>query len=66
MDFYKEYYQDNKFIGFIPCEKDREVIGFNGRIKQVAEKDIQIGKKRIKAGQEFMTILYPLCLTKKT
>lgn len=66
MQFFKEYYQENKFIGFIHCEKDREVIGFNGRKKEVAEKDIQIGKKRIKAGQEFMTILYPLCLTKRT
>lgn len=65
MKYFKEYYQGNKFIGFLTCEKDRDIIGFNGRIKEVAENDIQIGKKRIKAGQEFMTILYPLCLTKR-
>lgn len=59
MDFFREYYLNNKFIGFVPCEKDREIIGYNGRIKEVSDMAIKVGKKTIKPGQEFMTILYP-------
>lgn len=60
MDYIKEYYVNNKFYGFLPSGKDREVIGYNGRIKEISNSNIKIGKRTIKAGEEFMTILYPL------
>ena len=60
--FFKEYYINNKFIGFTNCEKDRDIIGYNGRIDETAESDIILfNKKKIKKGTQVRTIIYPLC-----
>ena len=58
----REYYVDNKLVGTetIP-EKDREQVGYYGKITQVADSPIALGKKRIKKGQEYHTILIKLC-----
>lgn len=61
MQYFKEYTVDGKFIGTELCEKDREVLGYNGRRMEVAVSKIQIGKKIIKPGTQYRTILYPLC-----
>jgi hypothetical protein len=58
--YYKEYYIGNKYIGKESCDKDRETIGFAGRTWHRAESDIKIGKKKIKKGTDYATILYPL------
>tara|TARA_R110000782_G_scaffold228358_1_gene314912 strand:+ start:368 stop:586 length:219 start_codon:yes stop_codon:yes gene_type:complete len=61
--FIKEYYVNNKFMGTITFKEiDREVIGYNGRTTETLEDAIIFeNKKKIKAGTEVMTMLYPLC-----
>jgi hypothetical protein len=67
LGFYKEYWIDNKFIGCIQCEKDREVFGFNGSKKEVpTEKIILDNKKTIRPFTEVTTYLFPLCGKKLT
>ena len=53
---------DNKYIGSIIMKKsDRETIGYFGRIYEVATEDIILDNKRkIKKGQSFNTMMYPL------
>lgn len=60
--FIKEYYINRKFIGVIRIpEKDREKTGFDGRKDEVTESVIITdNKKKIKAGTQVMTIIYPL------
>ena len=56
-----EYYKGVKFIGKIRTnEKDREHVGYRGKITQTATKDIYFKNKKIKKGEEFFTMLYPL------
>ena len=56
-----EYYKDSRFVGKINTDvKDRKHFGYRGKITQTATKDIHIGKKKIKKGEEFFTMLYPL------
>lgn len=56
-----EYYKGVKFIGYIRTDiKDREDVGYRGKITQTATKDIYFKNKKIKKGEEFFTILYPL------
>lgn len=58
---YLEYYLDNKYIGKIRIDKiDREYYGYRGKIIQIATKDIHFKNKKIKKGERFMTMLYPL------
>ena len=62
LGYYKEYYIYNKFIGFIECEKDREIIGYKGRKQETVLNDITLqNKKKIKQGTICNTIIYPLC-----
>ena len=58
--YYKEYYVGNKYIARKQCEKDRQCVGYAGRQTHVADEDIKFKRKRIKKGQEYSTILYPL------
>lgn len=60
--FMKEYYMDNKYIGTIKCEKDREVCGYYGRQEEVLEEDVILdNKKKIKKGSKVVTQLHILC-----
>jgi hypothetical protein len=62
LGYFKEYYIYNKFIGFINCEKDRDIIGYNGRQEETTKSDIILfNKKKIKKGTLVRTIIYPLC-----
>ena len=63
LGYFTDYMIDNKYIGSIIIEKpDRETIGYFGRIDEIATKDIILdNKKRIKKGQSFKTMMYPLC-----
>lgn len=62
LGYFKEYWVDNKYIGSIRCEKDRDDVGYTSRKLEVSQgKIILDNKKVIKAGQEVTTILYPLC-----
>lgn len=62
LGYYKEYFINNKFIGTIPTEKDRDIIGFNGATYEVIEQDIILSNnKKIKKGTAVKTFLYPLC-----
>ena len=58
--YFKEYYKDNKFIGKAVTDKDRETYGYAGKQSHIADEDIKLGNKRIKKGERYMTILYPL------
>jgi hypothetical protein len=57
--YFKEFYVGNQFIGKETCEKDRETIGYAGKQSHIADADFKVGKKRIKAGEKYVTILYP-------
>ena len=61
--FFKEYYVNGKFIGSVSnCEKDRDVIGYEGKIiETLKESIITDNKKKIKENTTVTTILYPLC-----
>lgn len=60
--FYKEYYLNNKYIGSIKTEKDREIIGYNGKKLELLKEPIILeNKKKLKTGIEYQTIIYPLC-----
>jgi len=57
-----DYHVNGKYYGSITIEeKDREVIGYSGRMYFIATEDIILGKKKIKKGMEYYTYLYPLC-----
>lgn len=59
--FFKEYYVGNKLIGTTPCEKDRE-IGYAGRQNEtITEPIVFENGKKLKAGIEVFTMIYPLC-----
>ena len=56
-----EYYSNGKFLDLIKVDvPDREKTGYNGKLNHVAKEKIKIGKKTIKAGQAYATILIPL------
>lgn len=60
--FYKEYYLNNKYIGSIKTEKDRDIIGYNGKKTELLKEPIILeNKKKLKIGIEYQTIIYPLC-----
>lgn len=62
LGYYKEYYIENRFIGTLPSEKDREVVGYCGMIKEIVLNRLELqNKKVIKPNTEVVTILYPLC-----
>lgn len=62
LGYFKEYYANNKFIGFINhVEKDREVFGYFGRRTEVLDKDITLDNKRkLRKGTEVVTQLQHL------
>jgi hypothetical protein len=60
--YFKEYYQNGKFIGCITnVEKDREKIGYYGKKSETLESDLIVNKKKLKKGSVVETMLYPLC-----
>ena len=61
--YFIEYIIDTKFIGSKNIDKkDRDEVGYYGRIDSVATDDIIFNnKKRIKKGQSYYTRMYPLC-----
>lgn len=62
LGYYKEYYINNKYIGSVKCEKDRETIGYSGKINEATTSNITLdNKKVIKSNTEVTTLLYPLC-----
>lgn len=62
LGYFKEYYVNSKFIGFINhVEKDREVFGYFGRRTEVLEVDITLDNKRkLRKGTEVVTQLQHL------
>jgi hypothetical protein len=57
----KDYYHKGKFIGSLISEKDREIYGYCGRIKEILKTDIVFkNKKKIKKGEEVTTEIFPL------
>lgn len=60
--YYKEYYLNGKYIGSIKTDKDRDVIGYNGRLNENIDSIIILdNKKKLKINTIYQTILYPLC-----
>lgn len=61
LGYFKEYYSNNKFLGTISTEKDREEIGYYGKKSEVLLNDIYLdNKKKIKKGTEVQTVIYPI------
>lgn len=60
--YYKEYYLNGKYIGSIKTEKDRNIIGYNGKLNENIDSIIILdNKKKLKLNTIYQTILYPLC-----
>jgi hypothetical protein len=60
--YFKEYYQNDKFIGCITnVEKDREKIGYYGKKSETLQSDLIVNKKKLKKGSIVETMIYPLC-----
>jgi len=61
LGYFKEYYIENKYIGSIKTEKDREVIGYYGRQYEILLNDLFLeNKKKIKKGTKINTVIYPI------
>lgn len=62
LGFFKEFFIGRVFIGTIKCETDGREIGYHGRKKETFQEDIILDNdKKIKAGTEVITAIYPLC-----
>lgn len=62
LGFFKEFYINNKFIGQVECEKDRDEIGYAGKQNVTLSEPIELSNgKKIKANTSVMTVIYPLC-----
>ena len=60
--YYKEYYLNGKYIGSIKTDKDRNIIGYNGKLNENIDSIIILdNKKKLKLNTIYQTILYPLC-----
>jgi hypothetical protein len=61
LGYFKEYYIENKYIGSIKTEKDREGIGYYGRQYEILLNDLFLeNKKKIKKGTKINTVIYPI------
>ena len=59
--YFREYYVENKYIGSITIEKDREEIGYSGKQTHILENDLIFeNKKKIKKGTQVNTVIYPI------
>jgi hypothetical protein len=62
LGYFKEYFIGNKSIGTLPCEKEREVMGYTGRVSEMLKNEIVLSNgKKIKAGTTVISVIYPLC-----
>ena len=63
LGYFLEYHSNGKFIGTVNIEKaDRDIVGYDGRQKNIATETIIMDKgRKIKKGVEYTTYLYPLC-----
>ena len=63
LGFFREYVTlDGKNLGTQKCEKDRDVIGYSGRITEHVQETIILDNgKKIKPGVWVKHSLYPLC-----
>jgi hypothetical protein len=60
--YFKEYFIDGKSIGTITCEKDREIMGYTGKIKESIIRGLKLDNgKKIKSGAIVESVIYPLC-----
>lgn len=60
--YFKEYYIGARFIGLMPCDKDRETLGFFGQKDEVLDNEIILSNKRkIKKGTKVQTMLFEFC-----
>jgi hypothetical protein len=61
--YFKEYWVDGKYKGYVLSEKDREEIGYSGRADETVSAEVTLtNKKKLKPGIKAQTILYPLGL----
>ena len=59
---FKEYYCDSKFIGVAMIkENDHSGFGYDHRQHHTADETFKVGKKKIKKGSTYMTVVFPLC-----
>lgn len=61
LGYSKDFYINKSYIGSIKLsEKDREVLGYYGRRKEVVDSNLKLGNKAIKAGTEVTTELHQI------
>lgn len=61
--YFKEYYQNGKFIGTLPCpEPTNEVFGYYSQELVTMEADrITDQNRKLRAGKCYKTYTFPLC-----
>jgi hypothetical protein len=60
--YFKEYYINNKMIGTLICDKDRDIYGFFGKKIETIESDLTLSNgRKIKKGEQVATFLFELC-----
>ena len=56
LGWFREYFVNGKYIGTVKCEKDREVVGYDGRVTETTTDFILLDNgKKIKRGTEGIT-----------
>jgi len=62
LGFTRDYYVGDKYIGTIPCEYDADsLLGYASRQDLIAETDMRIGKRNIRRGTSYWTIVNETC-----
>ena len=64
MGYKAEYYANGKYIGILPCPPSFEAsygTGYESRMDHIARQDFKVGKRWIRKGEKYWTMIIPMC-----
>lgn len=64
LGFYQEYYMVDKYIGIRPMPATFEAsygTGYQSRLDHIARQDFKVGKRWIRKGEKYWTMVIPSC-----
>jgi len=64
MGYKAEYYVEGKYIGILPCPPSFEAsygTGYESRMDHIARQDFKVGKRWIRKGEKYWTMIIPTC-----
>jgi len=63
MGYKAEYYVKDRYIGIIPWQHDfaPSSTGYESRMDFTAKQDFKVGKKWIRKGEQYWTMMIPVC-----